>query len=36
MPQNIVVGEDAEKVAEFLAKYSGPSEAPKTQRADCP
>jgi mono/diheme cytochrome c family protein len=23
MPQNIVVGEDAEKVAEFLAKYSG-------------
>jgi mono/diheme cytochrome c family protein len=23
MPQNIVVGEDAEKVAEFLAKYAG-------------
>jgi mono/diheme cytochrome c family protein len=23
MPQDIVVGEDAEKVAEFLAKYSG-------------
>jgi mono/diheme cytochrome c family protein len=23
MPQNIVVGEDAEKVAAFLAKYSG-------------
>ena len=23
MPENIVVGEDAEKVAEFLAKYAG-------------
>ena len=23
MPQNIVVGEDAEKVADFIAKYSG-------------
>ena len=23
MPQNIVVGEDAERVAEFVAKYSG-------------
>ena len=23
MPQNILVGEDAEKVAEFVAKYSG-------------
>ena len=23
MPQNILVGEDAEKVAEFIAKYSG-------------
>jgi mono/diheme cytochrome c family protein len=23
MPQNIVVGEDAQKVAEFLAKYAG-------------
>lgn len=23
MPQNIVVGEDAEKLAEFVAKYSG-------------
>jgi mono/diheme cytochrome c family protein len=23
MPQNIVVGEDAEKVADFVAKYSG-------------
>jgi mono/diheme cytochrome c family protein len=23
MPQNIVVGEDAEKVAEFVAKYAG-------------
>ena len=23
MPQNIVVGEDAEAVADFIAKYSG-------------
>ena len=23
MPQNIVVGEDAETVADFIAKYSG-------------
>jgi mono/diheme cytochrome c family protein len=23
MPQNIVVGEDAEKIADFIAKYSG-------------
>ena len=23
MPQNIVVGDDAEKVAEFVAKYAG-------------
>ena len=23
MPQDIVVGEDAEKVADFVAKYSG-------------
>ena len=23
MPQNIVTGEDAQKVAEFVAKYSG-------------
>jgi mono/diheme cytochrome c family protein len=29
MPQNIVVGEDAQAVAEFLAKYSG-RKAPKT------
>jgi len=28
MPQNIVTGEDAEKIAEFIAKYSGPG-APK-------
>ena len=26
MPQDIVVGEDAEKVADFLAKYSGRGE----------
>jgi hypothetical protein len=29
MPQNIVVGEDAQAVAEFLAKYSG-RKAPET------
>ena len=28
MPQNIVTGDDAEKIAEFIAKYSGP-DAPK-------
>ena len=28
MPQNIVVGEDAEQVAEFLEKYAGKGEAP--------
>ena len=28
MPQNIVTGEDAEKIAAFIAKYSGPG-APK-------
>ena len=28
MPQNIVTGEDAQKIAEFIAKYSGP-DAPK-------
>ena len=28
MPQNIVTGDDAEKIAEFIAKYSGPG-APK-------
>jgi mono/diheme cytochrome c family protein len=27
MPQNIVVGEDAEKVADFIAKYSGKDRA---------
>jgi mono/diheme cytochrome c family protein len=29
MPQDIVVGEDAEKVADFLAKYSGKDAAPQ-------
>jgi mono/diheme cytochrome c family protein len=31
MPQNIVVGDDADKVAEFVAKYSGEdvSESPR-------
>ena len=28
MPQNIVTGEDAKKIAAFIAKYSGPN-APK-------
>ena len=28
MPQNIVTGEDAQKIADFIAKYSGPG-APK-------
>jgi mono/diheme cytochrome c family protein len=28
MPQNIVTGEDAKKIAAFIAKYSGPG-APK-------
>ena len=28
MPQNIVTGEDAQKIAAFIAKYSGP-DAPK-------
>ena len=28
MPQNIVTGEDAQKIAAFIAKYSGPN-APK-------
>ena len=31
MPQDIVVGEDAEEVADFIAKYSG-SEAPTRRR----
>ena len=29
MPQNIVTGEDAQKIADFIAKYSG-KEAPET------
>ena len=33
MPQNIVTGSDAEKIAEFIAKYSGP-DAPKPPGAD--
>ena len=28
MPQDIVVGEEAEKVADFVAKYSGSQGAP--------
>jgi len=31
MPQNIVTGEDAKKIAEFLAKYSG-SQAARPQK----
>jgi mono/diheme cytochrome c family protein len=31
MPQNIVVGEDAEKVARFVAKYSGGASGGKAQ-----
>jgi mono/diheme cytochrome c family protein len=33
MPQDIVVGEEAEKVAEFLAKYSGGKESTSSQAA---
>ena len=33
MPQNIVTGEDAQKIADFIAKYSGPG-APKPPGAD--
>jgi mono/diheme cytochrome c family protein len=33
MPQNIVTGEDAQKIADFIAKYSGPN-APKPPGAD--
>jgi mono/diheme cytochrome c family protein len=33
MPQNIVTGEDAEKIAKFIAKYSGPG-APKPPGGD--
>ena len=31
MPQNIVTGEDAQKIADFIAKYSG-KDAPKTDQ----
>ena len=33
MPQNIVTGEDAQKIADFIAKYSGP-DAPQPPGAD--
>jgi mono/diheme cytochrome c family protein len=33
MPQNIVTGEDAQKIAAFVAKYSGPG-APKPPGGD--
>jgi len=33
MPQNIVTGEDAQKIAAFIAKYSGPG-APKPPGGD--
>ena len=37
MPENIVVGEDAEKIAEFLEKYSGSdAEVPVTPNAGTP
>jgi mono/diheme cytochrome c family protein len=37
MPQNIVTGEEAEKVAEFLAKYSKPQVTGESSAAqDCP
>lgn len=37
MPQNIVVGEDAELLADFLAKYSKPEVTGEGQSAeDCP
>jgi mono/diheme cytochrome c family protein len=35
MPQDIVVGEDAEKVAEFVAEYSG-GETTSPERTDTP
>jgi mono/diheme cytochrome c family protein len=35
MPENLVVGDDAEKVAEFLAKYAG-REAPDTPGQSSP
>ena len=33
MPQDIVVGEDAEKVADFIAKYSGKQRTTESQAA---
>jgi len=37
MPQNIIVGEEAVKVAEFLAKYSKKEVVGESQAAqDCP
>jgi cytochrome c551 len=33
MPQDIVVGEDAEKVADFVAKYSGSARGTESQAA---
>ena len=36
MPQNIVVGEEAEAVAEFLAKYSKPKWSAAAPAQDCP
>jgi len=32
MPQNLVTGEDAQKVAEFVAKYSGSNSAASSSR----
>jgi hypothetical protein len=32
MPQNLVTGEEAEKVADFVAKYSGSAAASSTGR----
>ena len=34
MPQNIVVGEDAEAVADFLAKYAGTEASKQTTPRD--
>ncbi|MDA0178880.1 c-type cytochrome [Solirubrobacter phytolaccae] len=36
MPQNIIVGEEAEKVAEFLAKYSKSEPVGGEALKDCP
>jgi hypothetical protein len=33
MPQDIVVGEEAEKVADFVAKYSGSARSSESQAA---